>query len=53
MVEVFVIVVHDVNGLTADSHRVIDPVYPVSVNSLLVLPVQIVVPPVTDPPTLA
>ena len=38
-------------GLTDDSHLVIVPVYPDKVNSPLVLPEQMVDPPVTEPPT--
>jgi len=49
--EVFVIAVHAENGETELSHRTTEPVIPSKVNWLLVLPEQIVVPPVTVPPT--
>jgi len=48
---VFTIGVQVVKGLTDDCHLVIVPVCPAKVNTPLVLPEQIVVPPVTDPPT--
>ena len=38
------------NGETELSHLTIDPVLPLKVNSPLVEPEQIVVPPLTDPP---
>jgi hypothetical protein len=42
-----------VNGETDDSHPVMVPVWPLRVSVPLVEPGQIVVPPPTDPPTLA
>ena len=39
------------NGLTELSHLTIDPVLPLKVSNPLVEPEQIVVPPVTEPPT--
>ena len=45
------IVVHEVNGFTELSHLSIDPVLPLKVSCALVEPEQIVVPPVTVPPT--
>ena len=41
-----------VKGLTELSQRTIEPVCPDRVSKALVEPVQIVVPPVTDPPTV-
>ena len=46
-----VIAVQVVNGETELSHLTIDPVLPLKVSNPLVDPEQIVVPPVTDPPT--
>ena len=43
--------VHVVNGLTELSHPVIVPVFPDNVKVPLVAPEQMVVPPVTLPPT--
>jgi hypothetical protein len=40
-----------VNGETELCHFTIAPVWPANVNTPLVLPLQMVVPPVTDPPT--
>ena len=40
-------------GLTADCHLVTVPVFPAKVNDALVLPEQMVVPPVTVPPAEA
>ena len=48
---VLVIVIQDENGLTELSHLSIDPVLPLKVSCALVEPEQIVVPPVTLPPT--
>ena len=44
-------VVQVLNGDTEDSQRTIEPVCPLNVNVPLVEPEQIVVPPVTEPPT--
>ena len=46
-------VVHVVNGATELSHLTTLPVLPLNVNVPLVEPVQMVVPPLTLPPTLA
>ena len=53
VVEVFAIVVHDEKGLTELSQRTTEPVCPDNVKVPLVEPSQIVVPPVTEPPTEA
>ena len=50
---VLAIVVHELNGLTALSHRITEPVCPDKVKSPLVEPEQIVVPPETAPATVA
>ena len=44
---------HDVNGLIEYCHLVTVPVCPERVSKSLVLPEQMVVPPETEPPTLA
>jgi hypothetical protein len=51
--EVLLMEVQLVNGETDDSHPVMLPVWPLRVSVPLVEPEQIVVPPVTDPPTVA
>ena len=43
---------HVLNGATELCHFTTVPVCPAKVNKPLVLPEQIVVPPITDPPTL-
>ncbi len=48
----FEIGVQVLNGDTELSHLTTEPVLLANVNKPLVLPEQIVVPPVTDPPTL-
>ena len=53
MVRVFAISVQLVNGAIDLCHRITVPTFPESVSRPLVLPVQIVVPPVTVPPTVA
>ena len=44
--------VHEVNGATELSHLTTLPVLPVKVNAPLVAPEQMVVPPLTLPPTV-
>ena len=51
MAEVFAISVQSVKGEVVLCHLIMVPVWPERVKSLLVLPEQIVVPPVTVPPT--
>ena len=51
MAEVFAISVQVSNGETELCHLTTGPVWPDKVKRLLVLPEQIVVPPVTVPPT--
>ena len=51
MAEVFAISVQSVKGEVELCHLTMVPVWPESVKSPLVLPKQIVVPPVTVPPT--
>ena len=53
VVRVFAISVHVLNGDTELCHFTTVPVCPESVSRPLVLPEQMVVPPDTDPPTLA
>ena len=48
---VFAIEVQEVNGASELSHLNIDPVIPLKVSNPLVVPGQIVVPPLTFPPT--
>ena len=52
VVAVLLMVVQVVNGATELSHLTTLPVLPLSVNVPLVAPEQIVVPPLTLPPTL-
>ena len=47
----FAISVQVLNGLTEYCHLVTVPVWPLNVSNPLVLPEQMVVPPVTEPPT--
>jgi hypothetical protein len=51
VVAVFAISVQELYGETELCHLTIVPVFPESESKLLILPVQIVVPPVTLPPT--
>ena len=51
MAEVFAISVQSVKGEVVLCHLIMVPVWPEMVKSLLVLPEQTVVPPVTVPPT--
>ncbi len=53
VVAVIAIGVHVLNGDTELSQRTTEPVLPVKVNKPLVLPKQIVVPPLTVPATVA